>query len=154
MENYFAMLHGQIYDTLKKNSENREFVTITRWFPMFIEEDYQENLYPNHSQYLNLLTWKNCEFIGRRRTCQQLLDIISWKELYNDHFPEDPWKRYKVYTLPPKFRAWHKSLLGCQNPRPHSNSADYVLVVLSEERQEALLSFYFPSLSEEVNHQR
>jgi hypothetical protein len=58
-----------------KNSGNRQFVTITMWFPMIMEEVYQENLHPNHSQYLNLLTWKNCEFTGRRRTRQLLPEI-------------------------------------------------------------------------------
>src|ERR1044072_4293429 len=48
------------------------------------------------------------------------------KELYSDYSPEKPKKEYKVKTLYPKLRAWHRIILGCLNPRPPNSSADYI----------------------------
>ena len=48
------------------------------------------------------------------------------KQLYSDYSPEKPKKEYKVKTLLPEHRAWHRIILGCINPRPPNSSADYI----------------------------
>src|ERR1044072_2811388 len=48
------------------------------------------------------------------------------KELYEDYSPEEPKSEYKIKTLFNKLRAWHKIILGCINPRPSTNSSDYI----------------------------
>src|ERR1044072_7985349 len=48
------------------------------------------------------------------------------QQLYSDYSPEKPKKAYKVKTLHPKLRAWHRIILGCINPRPPTSSADYI----------------------------
>src|ERR1044072_5261006 len=48
------------------------------------------------------------------------------QQLYSDYSPEKQKKEYKVKTLHPKLRAWHRIILGCINPRPPTSSADYI----------------------------
>src|ERR1044072_3740573 len=81
--------------------------------------------------------------------------------LYSDYSPEKEKKQYKVKTLLPRFRAWHKIILGCINPRPTSNSADYInmnqkymLYCLEKKKKISLPFVIFHYLKEIISKSR
>src|ERR1044072_6953166 len=83
------------------------------------------------------------------------------KELYSDYSPEKPKKEYKVKTLYPKLRAWHRIILGCLNPRPPNSSADYIntnqkymLYCLKKHKKLCLLFIIFQYLKYVLNKSR
>src|ERR1044072_4107162 len=93
-------------------------VTITTWKIVITEKSIAELLGLPHLQGLRVH--------GKESDLPDEAINLVHKEIYADYAPEKPKKQYKVKTLQPKFRAWHKILLGCLNPRPHTSSADYI----------------------------
>src|ERR1044072_2560034 len=95
-------------------------VTITTWKIVITEKSIAELLGLPHLQGLRVH--------GKESDLPAGAINFVHKEIYADYAPEKSKKAYKVKTLQPRFRAWHKILLGCLNPRPHSSSADYINV--------------------------
>src|ERR1044072_3672925 len=124
-ENYFARLHGPVYEALVKefwrHAESDKHYVVYHVLGRRIvitEQSIAQLLGLGHLQGLRAHVKDN-----------DLTDGMSnflHKELYSDYAPEKPKKKYKIKTLPPNLRVWHKIILGCLNPRPPSNSADYI----------------------------
>ena len=123
-ENYFARLHGPVYEPLIKefwrHAESDDHYVVSHVLGRRIvitEKSIAELLGLGHLQGLRV----------HRKEKDMHAGAINFlhKELYSDYSPEKQ-KKYKVKTLLPKLRAWHRIILGCLNPRPPTNSADYI----------------------------
>src|ERR1044072_8396621 len=124
-ENFFARLHGPVYDALVrefwKHAEHDDVYIVSHVLGRKIiitEESIGKLLGLDHME-------------GKRfhvKDTDLRDDMINFlhSELYTDFSLGKEKKEYKVKTLKPKYRAWHKIILGCINPRPPTNSADHI----------------------------
>jgi len=124
-ENYFARLHGPVYELLVKEfwrfaeCDNHYVVSHVLGRKVVItEKSIAELLGLPHRQGLRVH--------GKESSLPAEAINLMYQEIYSDYSPEKPKKSYTVKTLQPKSRAWHKIFLGCLNPRPHSSSADFI----------------------------
>src|ERR1044072_1197409 len=124
-ENYFARLHGPVYELLVKEfwrfavCDNHYVVSHVLGRKVIItEKSIAELLGLPHRQGLRVH--------GKESSLPAEAINLMYQEIYIDYSPEKPKKSYTVKTLQPKSRAWHKIFLGCLNPRPYSSSADYI----------------------------
>ena len=124
-ENYFARLHGPVYELLVKEfwrqAECDDHYVVSHVLGRRIvitEKSIAELLGLAHLQGLRVH--------GKEKNMPTGAINFLHKELYSDYSPEKQKKEYKVKTLLPKLRAWHRIILGCLNPRPSTNSADYI----------------------------
>src|ERR1044072_4946405 len=124
-ENYFARLHGPVYELLIKEfwrhaeCDNHYVVSHVLGRKIVISEK-------SITKLLGLPHLQGLRVHGRESDLPARAVNFVHNEIYGDYAPEKPKKAYKVKTLQPKSRAWHKIFLGCLNPRPHSSSADFI----------------------------
>jgi hypothetical protein len=159
-ENFFARLHGPVYEALVK-----EF---------WRQAEHDENYVVSHvlgrkiiiteesiAQLLGLRHLDGKRFHVKDSDLSDAMTNFLHSILYSDYSPEKEKKKYKVKTLKPKFRAWHKIILGCINPRPLSNSADYInmnqkymLYCLDKKKKISLPFVIFHYLKEIISKSR
>src|ERR1044072_4656643 len=124
-ENYFARLHGPVYDLLVKDlwrqaeCDNHYVVSHVLGKRIVITEK-------STAQLLGLNHREGLRVSGKEKDMPTAAWNFLHKELYDDYTPEKPKSEYKVKTLFSRLRAWHKIILGYINPRPQTNSADYI----------------------------
>src|ERR1044072_6752778 len=124
-ENYFARLHGPVYELLVKEfwrfaeCDNLYVVSHVLGIKFVISEK-------SIAELLGLPHLQGLRVHGKESSLPAEAINLMYQEIYSDYFPEKPKKSYTVKTLQPKSRAWHKIFLGCLNPRPHSSSADFI----------------------------
>src|ERR1044072_2637455 len=121
-ENYFARLHGPVYEKLVK-----EFWRQADWDSYHVVSHVlgQRIIIPEKTiaQLLGLPHLGGKRIYGKDNTLPFVRTIIN-KELFSDFDPKK--KEYKVKTLFPKLRIWFKIILGCIKPRPSTSSTDYI----------------------------
>src|ERR1044072_6804199 len=124
-ENYFARLHGPVYELLVKDfwkqaeCDDHYVVSHVLERRIIITEKYIAQLLGlNHRERLRVY--------GKEKDMPTAAWNFLHKELYDDYSPEKLKSEYKVKTLFSRLRAWHKIILGCINPRPPTNSVDYI----------------------------
>src|ERR1044072_3733015 len=122
-ENYFARLHGPVYELLVKDF----------WRQAECDDHYvvshvlRRRIIITEKSIAHLLGLTHLEGLrvhGKEKDMSVAARNFLHKELYTDYEPGKT--NYKLKTLYPKLRAWHKIILGCINPRPSTNSADYI----------------------------
>src|ERR1044072_8476393 len=124
-ENYFDRLHGATYDLLIKElwrqaeCDESHMVSHVLGRRIIITEE-------SIALLLGLPKSEGLRVQGKEKDMPKGAINFLHKELYSDYSPEKPRKEYKVKTLLPKFRAWHRIILGCINPRPPNSSDDYI----------------------------
>src|ERR1044072_6372397 len=124
-ENFFARLHGPVYEALVKEfwrqAEHDDYYVVSHVLgrKIIITEE-------SIAQLLGLGHMEGKRFHVKDSDLTDAMTNFLHPELYSDYSPEKEKKKYKVKTLKPRFRAWHKIILGCLNPRLYSNSADYI----------------------------
>ena len=157
-ENYFARLHGPVYEKLVK-----EF---------WKQADYDNHYVVSHvlgkriiitektiAQLLGLTHLEGLRVHGKEKDMSTAARNFLNKELYTDYSPEKT--DYKLKTLHPKLRTWHRIILGCINPRPSTNSADYIntnqkymLYCLKKHKKLCLPFIIFEYLKDLINKSR
>jgi hypothetical protein len=121
-ENYFARLHGPVYENLVKDfwkqaeCDSYHVVSHVLGQRIIITEK-------TIAQLLGLPHLSGKRIYGKENKCPFVRNTIN-KELFSDFSPEKT--DYKTKTLYPKLRTWHKIILGCINPRPSTNFSDYI----------------------------
>src|ERR1044072_379564 len=121
-ENYFARLHGPVYEKLVKDfwrqaeCDNHFVVSHVLGERIIITEK-------TIAQLLGLTHLSGIRIYGKKDKNPFVRKTIN-KELFTGFSPEKT--DYKIKTLYPKLRTWHKIILGCINPRPPTNSVDYI----------------------------
>src|ERR1044072_8314931 len=124
-ENYFARLHGPTYELViqefwrKAECDDQHVVSHVLGRRIVITEE-------SIALLLGLPQAEGLKVHGKEKHIPSGAINFLHKELYSDYSPEKPKKEYKVKTLYPKLRAWHRIILGCLNPRPPNSSADYI----------------------------
>ena len=122
-ENYFARLHGPTYDLLIKElwrqaeCDDHHVVSHVLGRKIVITEE-------SIAQLLGLAQSEGLRIQGKEKDMPSGAINFLHQQLYSDYSPEKPKKEYKVKTLHPELRAWHRIILGCINPRPPNSSAD------------------------------
>jgi hypothetical protein len=159
-ENYFARLHGPVYELLVKDfwkqaeCDDHYVVSHVLGIRIIITEKYI-------AQLLGLNHREGLRVHGKEKDMPTAARNFLHKELYEDYSPEKPKSEYKVKTLFAKLRAWHKIILGCINPRPPTNSADYIntnqkymLYCLVKSKKLCLPFIIFQYLKESISRSR
>src|ERR1044072_9088430 len=121
LENYFARLHGPVYEHLVK-----DFWKQADWDSYHVVSHVGKRIIITEktiAQLLGLTHLAGKRIYGKENKSSFVRKTID-KELFSDFDPQK--KEYKVKTLFPKLRIWHKVILGCINPRPSTSSSDYI----------------------------
>src|ERR1044072_5935502 len=124
-ENFFARLHGPVYESLVKEfwrqAKHDGYYVVSHVLGRRIiitEESIAQLLGLGHLQ-------GKMVHVKDNDMPDEMINFLH-KELYSDFSLEKKKKEFKVKTLLPKYRAWHMIILGCLNPRPSTSSADYI----------------------------
>src|ERR1044072_4186742 len=115
-ENFFTQLHGPDYESLVKEfwrqAEHDDYYVVShvlRRRIVITEQSIAQLLGLGHLQ------WKMIH-VKDNDLPDEMIKFLH-KELYSDFSLEKKKKEFKVKTLLPKYRAWHRIILGCLNPR-------------------------------------
>src|ERR1044072_8578145 len=153
-ENFFARLHGPVFEALVRefwrHAEHDDNYVVSHVLGRKIiitEESIGKLLGLNHME--------GNKFHVQDNDMNDKMVSFLHSKIYTDFSPEKKKKEYKVKTLKPKYRAWHKIILGCINPRPPTNSADhinmnqkYILYCLDRKKKVSLPFIIFHYLKE------
>ena len=117
-ENYFARLHGPVYEKLVKDfwrqaeCDSHYVVSHVLGERIIITEK-------SIAQLLGLQHLGGKRILGKDIKSSFVKNTIH-KEIFTYSSSD------KAKSLIPKLRIWHKILLGCINPRPSTSSSDYI----------------------------